>query len=57
MRHWLARFWRDETGTVPADWACIATILVLGAITGAIAARQAALDPPEDYPPAVRLAP
>jgi Flp pilus assembly pilin Flp len=44
MRQRLWRFWQDETGTESADWAFVATILALGAITGAIAARQAAVE-------------
>jgi Flp pilus assembly pilin Flp len=39
MRQALRRFWQDEAGSATADWAFIATILVLGAITGA-ALRQ-----------------
>jgi Flp pilus assembly pilin Flp len=43
------RFWRDERGFVGVEWAFVTTLLVLGAITGAVALRQAELehtDPP-----------
>jgi hypothetical protein len=47
---WLGRFLHDEAGFVSSpEWAIVATILVLGAITGAVAVREAALqdlDPP-----------
>jgi hypothetical protein len=53
MRQLLWRFWHDETGSMPAEWAFVATILVLGAITGMVAARQAALAQAETPPPAI----
>ena len=43
----LADLWEDEAGSVPAEWAFVATILVLGAITGLVASRQARLDSAE----------
>jgi Flp pilus assembly pilin Flp len=43
MGELLRRFWRDERGSVGMEWAFVGTILVLGAITGVLAARQAAL--------------
>jgi hypothetical protein len=45
MRRLLLRLWHEEAGTVPGpEWALIATILVLGAITAAVvSSRQAAL--------------
>ncbi len=52
MRQLVKRFWNDERGSVGVEWAFIATILVLGAITGAVIAQQAALEPDEP-PPAV----
>jgi hypothetical protein len=33
--------WCDETGSASPMWAFIATILVLGAITGMVASQQA----------------
>jgi Flp pilus assembly pilin Flp len=53
MRQLVKRFWHDERGSIGVEWAFIATILVLGAITGAVAVQQAALEP-EDSPPVVR---
>jgi hypothetical protein len=35
------------------EWVLVATILVLGAVTGLVAARQAALAQPDDAPAAV----
>jgi hypothetical protein len=45
MRRLFLRLWQEEAGTVPGpEWALIATILVLGAITAAVvSSRQAAL--------------
>jgi hypothetical protein len=40
MRTLLTNIWHDETGTIPVEWACITTILILGAITGVLASRQ-----------------
>ena len=38
MRRLFLRLWQEEAGTVPGpEWALIATILVLGAITLALA--------------------
>lgn len=39
----LRDLWRDEAGSVPPEWALVVTILVLGAITGLVAGRQAEL--------------
>ena len=42
MRHWLKHFLRDEAGFVAGpEWAFLATILVLGAITGIVVHRHA----------------
>jgi hypothetical protein len=50
----LAHFWRDECGAVVAgEWVFVATILVLGAVTGAVVARHAALAEAEDAPAAL----
>jgi hypothetical protein len=44
MRNMLARFWNDEGGTViGSEWVFVATVLVLGTITGLVAVRQATL--------------
>jgi hypothetical protein len=54
MRSWLTSFLRDEAGYMAGpEWALVATILVLGAITGVIASRQDAA-PDLDPPPAVQ---
>jgi Flp pilus assembly protein TadG len=50
----LRRFWHDERGSVGMEWAFVATILVLGAITGVVASRQALLSQQE--PPALTRA-
>jgi hypothetical protein len=42
--------WCDETGSASPMWAFIATILVLGAITGVVASRQAGLSAHDDPP-------
>jgi hypothetical protein len=50
----LRHFYRDECGAVVAgEWVFVATILVLGAVTGAVLARQAALAEPDAPPAAV----
>ena len=41
MRTHLMKLWRDESAVVSPEWAFIVTILVLGAITGLVANRQA----------------
>ena len=41
MRKLLTKFWRDESAVASPEWAFIVTILVLGAVTGFIASRQA----------------
>jgi hypothetical protein len=47
---WLHRFLTEENGFVTSpEWAFVATILVLGAITGVLVSRQAAeriVEPP-----------
>jgi hypothetical protein len=50
MRNPLRCFWYEESGAAGMEWAFVATILVLGAITGILAARQ---DPPADVNPPV----
>lgn len=44
----LSRLWRDESGSMAIEWAFLATILVLGAVTGIIALRHA--EQPDDRP-------
>lgn len=52
MRQFLKKVWRDERGCTTPEWAFIATILVLGAITGLVASRQATVAAVDDPPPA-----
>jgi len=53
MRQLLLRLWHEEAGTVPGpEWALVATILVLGAITGVFASRQVSLVDVDNPPPA-----
>lgn len=54
MRTMLRHFWQDECGAVVAgEWVFVATILVLGAVTGAVVARHVALTQAESAPAAV----
>ena len=58
MRNLIGRFWRDESGSViVGDWAFVATILVLGAVTGMVALHQPTLDEPDDSPRAAVVHP
>jgi hypothetical protein len=44
MRRLMRRVWQDDTGALIAtEWVFVATILVLGAITGLVAVRQAVI--------------
>ncbi len=44
MKKLLRKLWSDDTGALLAtEWVFVATILVLGVITGLVAVRQAAL--------------
>jgi Flp pilus assembly pilin Flp len=44
MSKLMLKFWRDDCGALIAtEWVFVATILVLGAITGLVAVRQAVL--------------
>jgi hypothetical protein len=52
MRNILRELWHDEAGSMAFDWALVASILVLGAITGAVLTRQVPL-PETEEPPAV----
>jgi hypothetical protein len=53
---WLYRFVSEEGGFVTSpEWAFVATILVLGAITATLASRQA--DQREASPPPAAQAP
>jgi hypothetical protein len=53
MRKLLWRLWYEEAGSVASpEWALIATILVLGAITGVVASQQISLIDVDDPLPA-----
>ena len=44
MRQLMLRMWQDDSGALIAtEWVFVATILVLGAITGLVAVRQAVI--------------
>jgi Flp pilus assembly pilin Flp len=43
MRRILSQFWNDEAGCMSTEWAMLATILVLGAVTGAILSQGVAM--------------
>ena len=44
MRNLLARLWGDDGGALIAlEWVFVATILVLGTVTGLVAVRQTVL--------------
>jgi hypothetical protein len=39
MFNLLRNLWSDECGSVTADWAFVAALLVLGAVTGSVLLR------------------
>ena len=44
MRRVMARLWDDDRGAlIASEWVFVATILILGTITGLVAVRQAVL--------------
>ena len=50
----LMRLWKDDGGALIAtEWVFVATILVLGSITGLVAVRQAAITELEEFANAV----
>src|SRR5579883_1552114 len=54
MRKLLSRLWNDDGGAIIAmEWVFIATILVLGIITGLVAVRQAVLTELSDVAQAI----
>lgn len=58
MCNGISRFWRDESGfVIVGDWAFVATILVLGAVTGMIAMHQPTPDDSDDAPRAAVVQP
>jgi hypothetical protein len=60
MRKLIRQLWQDDSGNVlGAEWVFVATILVLGAVTGIVTLRQSHLsDRPAIFRPApVEVAP
>ena len=54
MRQLLRKLWNDDCGALIAtEWVFVATILVLGAITGLVAVRQAILSELTEFANAV----
>ena len=54
MRHVLGKLWADDCGALIAtEWVFVATILVLGVITGLVAVRNAVLAELIDFANAV----
>lgn len=54
MRKILSKLWNDDGGAIIAmEWVFIATILVLGIITGLVAVRQAVLTELSDVAQAI----
>jgi hypothetical protein len=52
MRNLFRRLWNEDDGSiVVGDWVFVATILVLGAITGTVMFRQNAASDAEDLHP------
>jgi len=54
MKNLFAKLWSDDRGALIAtEWVFVATILVLGAITGLVAVRQAILSELTEFANAV----
>src|SRR5437660_12921060 len=54
MRQLMGRLWRDDEGALIAtEWVVVATILVIGSVTGLVAVRQAILAELEDFAEAI----
>jgi Flp pilus assembly pilin Flp len=54
MRQLLVKLWKDDGGALIAtEWVFVATILVLGCITGLVAVRQAVTAELEEFASAV----
>ena len=50
MRNLMVKLWSDDAGAlIASEWVFVATILVLGAITGLVAVRQAVIAELHDY--------
>ena len=55
MRQFLSGLWRDEAGSMSVQWAFLVTVLVLGAVTGAILTPPP--EPAEQEPPRMAAKP
>jgi hypothetical protein len=54
MRNLMSKLWADDCGALIAtEWVFVATILVLGSITGLVAVRQAVLSELTEFANAV----
>src|SRR5207247_9778741 len=54
MRQLMLRLWKDDGGALIAtEWVFVATILVLGVITGLVAVRQAVISELTEFAQAV----
>jgi hypothetical protein len=54
MRQLMLRLWKDDCGALIAtEWVFVATILVLGSITGLVAVRQAVITELTEFADAV----
>jgi hypothetical protein len=54
MRQLMSRLWKDDCGALLAvEWVFVATILVIGSITGLTAVRHAIVEELEDFADAV----
>jgi hypothetical protein len=54
MRQQMSRVWKDDCGAMLAvEWVFIATILVIGSITGLVAVRSAIVEELEDFAEAI----
>jgi len=54
MRQLISRLWKDDGGALLAvEWVFVATILVLGSITGLVCVRNAIIEELEDFAEAI----
>jgi hypothetical protein len=54
MRQLMSRLWTDDAGALLAvEWVFVATILILGSITGLVAVRQAIITELEEFAEAI----
>lgn len=53
MRQMLNGLWQDDSGSMSLEWAFLTTVLVLGAVTGAVLMHAA--EPSADDEPAAEV--